>query len=357
MSFLRNIDWKLQGSAFVLMGAGLLSLLSSSHDLFYKQLMWIAIGLAVFLFIVSIDLRSFFSHKGFVRGLYVISVMLLLVTYLVAPQIKGNRAWILIGGFQFQPSELAKLSLIILLAYFFSKRHVGIASWKTLIQSFIYFLIPGALIALQPDLGSAVMLFCIWFGFVLVSGIPLRRLAASFMFFLVAFAGLWTFVLKDYQKSRVIGVFTPQADPLGISYNVIQSKIAIGSGGMFGQGFGQGTQVQLKFLPEAQTDFIFSAIAEEGGVLAVALVVGCFVWLISRMLRVGYMLEGNFPKFLSLGVAILFSVQFIFNIGSTLGLLPVIGVTLPFVSYGGSSMIVNLAALAVIQSWYSRTKI
>jgi rod shape determining protein RodA len=334
------------------MGAGLLSLASSRPELFYKQLIWIFIGLVFVVVFTFLDLRSFFSHGNVSVVLYVITVALLIVTFVFAPSINGNRAWLLIGPFQFQPSELAKLALIIMLATFFAKRHVGIARWKVIIGSFAYAAIPALIIASQPDMGSALIVLGIWFGFLLVSGIPIKRLIIAGVFFVLAFMLLWTSVFKDYQKDRVIGLFQPQQDPLGANYNVIQSKIAIGSGGILGKGFGQGTQTQLGFLPEAQTDFIFAAIAEEGGLLGVGLILCAFLWMMWRLLHVSIMVEGNTAKFLCLGAFVLFLIQFILNVGSVIGILPVVGVTFPFVSYGGSSILVNLILIGLIQSFY-----
>ncbi len=350
----KKIDWKLQGAVGMLMAIGLVSLLSSHRDLFWRQLMWIGIGTLFFSFLVVIDLRSFFSHRGVLNVLYVGLLGLLVVTRFIAPNINGNRSWILIGPFQFEPSEIAKLLLVLMLAFFFSKQHIGIARWKTVLTSFMYVAIPGILIALLPDMGSALILFGIWFGFILVSGIPMRKLAITIGAFMLLLFFMWTSVLKPYQKDRIVGLFQPQQDPLGISYNVIQAKIAIGSGGIFGEGFGQGTQVQLGFLPEAQTDFIFSAIAQEGGMFAVIILLGGFLWMILRLLKMGYLLDTNFGKLVCLGTAIFFVTQFVFNVGSNLGLFPVVGVTFPFVSYGGSSMIINLILVGIVQSLYAK---
>jgi rod shape determining protein RodA len=355
-SILRKIDWKMVVAVALLMSGGLLSLLSSGPDFFYRQLGWIAFGLVISAFIILADLRSFFSHKTVIRGLYILVVSSLVFAYFFAPRIKGNRSWIVIGGFQFQPSEFAKVVLILALAYFFSKAHVGIGRWKIVLTSFFYFAILGGLVALLPDMGSAFVLFALWFGFVLVSGLPFKKILISTLIFIALFLVMWVSVLKPYQKDRVMGVLFPERDPTGINYHVIQSKIAIGSGGVFGKGFKQGTQVQLGFLPEAQTDFIFAAIAEEGGFFGILVIIGGFLWLIFRILKVGYLIDGNFNKFVCLGTATLFMAQFVFNVGSNLGILPVIGVTFPFVSYGGSSLIANLVLVSMIQSaWVKRS--
>ncbi len=340
----------------LLSGAGMISLLSSQREMLYKQISWFGISILVALILAVLDLRSFFSHKAILRWLYLFICGLLGFAYLFAPSIKGNRSWIFLGSFQIQPSEFAKVILILILAYFFSKAHIGIGRWSIVLKSFLYFVPLGLLIAALPDMGSAMVLFCLWFGLVLVSGMPIKKIIISFLIGLVALVVVWVFILKPYQKDRVMGAIFPERDPMGVNYHVIQSKIAIGSGGIFGKGFGQGTQIQLGFLPEAQTDFIFAAIAEEGGFLAILLLVGSFGWMVIRILKIGIMIDGNIYKYICLGTAILFIVQFVFNIGSNIGLIPVIGVTLPFVSYGGSSLLANMLLIGIIQSaWIRRS--
>ncbi len=353
-SSFKKIDWQLAAAIVVLVGIGLTSLLSTRPALFWHQLGWIILGVGIALSVVWIDIRSFLGRRSFVLGVYLFSLVLLGLTYAFAPVIKGNRAWIFIGPFQFQPSEFAKIALIAMLSYFFSKRHIGIAHWRTLFTSLVYAGIPALIIALQPEMGSALLLGVVWFGFIVFSGLPLRHFI---IFLLVAAAlgtGMWTFGLKTYQKDRIITLVDPNRDPLGASYNVIQSKIAVGSGGVWGQGFRQGTQVQLGFLPEAQNDFIVAAIAEEGGLVGSLALLGAFLWMMWRILVIGERIEGNMGKFFCLGTVILFSAQFVFNAGSALGLFPVVGVTFPFVSYGGSSITADFLLIGVIQSLYAK---
>jgi len=351
----KRIDWALVISLMVLMAVGLASLFSSDPHIATKQIIWIVIALAVAVFLYMVDLRSFFGHRGFVLGIYLVVIILLLITLFIAPTIKGNRAWFVIGSFQFQPSEFAKVALILVLAYFFSKQHIGIGRWRVVFASLIYFAIPAVIIAKQPDLGSAIVLFCIWVGFVLLSGLPAKKIAISGAILVVALGVMWAAVLHPYQKERIIGVFVPERDPLGVNYSVIQSKIAIGSGGVFGKGLGQGTQVQLGFLPEAQTDFIFAAIAEEGGLVAVVVLLGALLWMMLRILKIGMTSEGNFLKFVCLGTVVMFCAQIVLHIGANMGLVPVIGVTLPFVSYGGSSLLANMILIGIIQSMHVRS--
>ncbi len=349
---IQKLDWKLLGAVFVLVAMGLLSLLSTAPHLFYKQLVWVGLSFFLSLFLMIADLRSFLGRKGFVFGLYWGMVILLILTYFLAPQIKGNRAWIVFGGFQFQPSEIAKVILIITLSYFLSRQHISIAYWRVFFSTIFYGVLPTLLIALQPDLGSALIVAFLWLGFILISGLPLKKVFFISLAALLVFILAWSYFLKDYQRQRILGIFYPQRDPLGVNYNVIQSKIAIGSGGFLGKGFRQGTQVQLGFLPEAQTDFIFAALVEEGGMLAAIVLFLAFGGMIFRILKIGLESESNFYKFFSLGLAILFLTQFTLHVGSNLGILPVVGITLPFVSYGGSSILASFLLIGIIQSAY-----
>jgi len=353
-SFLKSLDWKLNLAIFILMAAGLVSLASNNQELFYKQLLWYLVGFALLVIIIRFDWRPYINYRGVIFGLYFLSILLLIATYFLAPTIRGTKGWLPLGPFNFQVSEFAKLVLIIFFSHFFSRKHIGIGRVSTLITSFIYFLIPGFFVALQPDFGSVLILFCLWFGFLLVSGIKYRHLIIALIIFSILGIIVWQSVLKDYQKERILGFFFPGRDPLGTNYSAIQSKIAIGSAGLFGKGFQQGTQAQLGFLPEAQTDFIFAAFIEEWGLLIGLLIVLVFGVLILRIIKIGLSADNNFNRFICLGTAILLTVQFIFNVGSNLGLTPVIGVTFPFLSYGGSSLLTNLILIGIIQAIFIR---
>jgi len=354
MNLLKQLDWKLNFAVLFIIAASLTSLISTAPALFHKQLTWLAFGLILLFLITRFDWRPFISYRGVILVFYLLSIVFLLAAYFLAPSIRGTRGWLFLGPFQFQVSEFAKLSLIIFYAYFFSRKHIGIARFSNLISSFVYFVIPGALVVLQPDLGSGLILFCLWFGFLLVSGIRLKHLIIALIIFAIAGIIIWQGILHDYQKERILGFFFPGRDPLGINYSVIQSKIAIGSAGLFGKGFGQGTQVQLGFLPEAQTDFIFAAFIEEWGLLMGFLLIAAFFIIILRIIKIGLGVDNNFGRFVCLGTVILFSVQFLLNVGSNLGLTPVIGLTFPFFSYGGSSLLTNFILLGIIQSIFIR---
>jgi rod shape determining protein RodA len=343
-------DWGLNAGIFGLICASLVMLLSISKDLFVQQLAWGTIAILVIFIFAHIDWRGLVAYRWIIASIYLISIGLLIVTYFFAPEIRHTRAWLVIGPAQFQVSEFVKVALIIFFAYFFSKRHVGIARISNIFRPFVYFLSPAGFVFLQPDMGTVIILFCIWAGFLLISGLPWKHIVIGFLVVAIAVTASWFTILKPYQKQRIIGLFDPTYDPLGVNYSTIQSKIAVGSGGWFGKGFGQGTQVQLGFLPEAGTDYIFSSITEEWGLFGGALVLALIGWALFRIIRIGFYAEGNFYRFICLGTVVMFLAQVMINVGSALGILPVIGITFPFLSYGGSSLLINAMLIGIVQS-------
>ncbi len=334
----------------ILAVSGLIMLSAISTHLLLLQTVWILVGVGIVLFFYVVDWRLMLTYRWVIGGLYVLVILVLVITYLKAPVIRNARSWLELGPFNFQPVELAKIILVLLYANYFSRRHLSIARTKHIITSFLFFVIPAGLTALQPDLGSVTILFGIWFSFLVLSGLPWRKVAVAFLVFLVIGMVMWLYFLKDYQRERIIGVFYPARDSLGINYSVIQSKIAIGSGGFWGKGYGQGTQTQLGFLTEPTNDFILAAIIEEWGLFGGIFIIGFFLALIFQILKIGYNAERNFEKFICLGGGVIFGLQFIVNAGSTVGLMPVIGVTFPFLSYGGSSIVSNFFILSLINA-------
>lgn len=348
------MDWKLNSAVLFLAALSLASLSGASQGLFWKQLAWLALGATIVAIVVNFDWRSFVNHRAVIMGIYSLAIFFLLLTLFVGSRVGGQKNWISIGSFKFEPSAFAALALIIVLASFFKKEHRSIARVSKILKSFVYFAIPASFCALQPDMGSIIILFSIWFGFILVSGIPWKHLMVTILIFSVVAVGMWFVVFKDYQKERVIGLFFPNRDVLGANYNVIQAKIAIGSAGFFGKGFRQGTQTQLGFLPEAQTDFIFSAIIEEWGLFSGLLIVAAFGFIIFRIALIGLDDSNNFNNFICLGTAIYFCANFLFNTGSNTGLLPVVGVPFPFLSYGGTHLMMESILLGMVQSVKAR---
>lgn len=336
--------------AAILIAASLVALSSISIHLFWLQLIWVAVGIGLVVLFYFVDWRFILNYRWIIGGLYALAVLLLLFVYIKGPVIRNIKSWLVLGPLNFQPVELAKIALILLFASYFSRRHLAIARWRNILTSFVFFAVPAALTAIEPELGSALVLFGVWFGFLLLSGLPPRRVLAMFLILLVAGVFVWSFVLKDFHRARVIGFVYPEKNYLGVNYSSIQSKIAVGSAGFLGKGYGQGTQTQLGFLTEPQSDFIFAAFTEEWGGLGGFAVVAAFLGLIYGILKIGTKAERNFEKFICLGTAAAFGMQFFLNVGSELGLIPVIGITFPFLSYGGSSLLASFFLLAVVNA-------
>jgi rod shape determining protein RodA len=334
--------------ALIVLAAGLVTLASVSGQAFTAQLLWAVLGIGAILLLRMVDLRAFLTYRWILWALYAIAIALLVAVLIVAPVIRNTRSWLMFGPVGFQPVEFAKLVLILVYAGYFSRRHVAVARWRTIMESFVIFALPAGLTLLQPDLGSAVVLFSIWFGFLLFSGLPRRRVLLALAVFLIMGALGWQFALKDYHRERMVGLFYPERNALTYNYSVIQSKIAIGSAGFFGKGFGQGSQTQLGFLSEPEHDFVLSAFTEEWGVVPAALVVAAFLLLLRRILRVGSLAQRNMEKFICLGIAAVFGVHFLLNAGSAVGLMPVVGVPFPFLSYGGSHLLISMMMLGLV---------
>ncbi|HEY4495961.1 MAG TPA: rod shape-determining protein RodA [Candidatus Paceibacterota bacterium] len=346
---LKNIDWLLLVAILPLLFAGL-SVMNSYTDqsqYYERQLTWIVIALAVFFIFSFIDFR-FLRSSGILITLFLIIISLLVLLFFVASLVHGTRSWFSIGAFSFQPSDPAKLILILILAKYFSRRHIEIADVKHIIISGIYALVIFLLVLFQPDFGSAIIIFLIWLGLVLVSGISKKHLLLVFLTALTVFLVMWSFVLADYQKQRVLTFIDPLADVRGAGYNAYQSTIAVGSGQLLGKGVGYGTQSRLKFLPEYETDFVFAAFAEEWGFVGVLILFVLFGVIIWRILANAWRGATNFEILFGLGLAILFISHFTVHVGMNIGLLPVTGVTVPFLSYGGSHLLTEFAGLGIL---------
>lgn len=356
----KKLDWVLVGAVVLLCAFGLVGILSTSlakgdFSNFYKQLIFFAVGLAIMFAISFFDYRVLRNNSYLILLLFFISLALLAGTLFLGPEIKGASRWYRIGGISLDPLEPAKIILIILLAKYFSMRHVEMYKLRHIFISGFYVLIMAGLVFLRPNLGGAMILTLIWLGVLLVSGIKLKHFLILLLCFMVASGVGWQFFLKDYQKSRVVAFLFPQ-DILGTAWSQIQTKIAIGSGQMFGQGVGQGSQVQYGFLPEPHTDFIFSVIAQEWGMAGVAVFFMLYVILIWRILKIAVESQSNFTRLFAVGFAIVLMAQFTINVGMNLALLPVVGIYLPFVSYGGSGLIANFISLGILQSIYTRIR-
>lgn len=351
----KKLDWVIIVVVFLLVLLGLLSIYSyssSRNDFFNfkKQIVFFAVGLFLLFFLSFFEWRILRENPYFILILYFFSLIFLTGLFFFAPQIRGIRGWYKLGSFSFDPVEFTKIVLIILLAKYFSIRHVEMYRLKHILLSGFYALVPVALIFIQPNLGSSLILVFLWVGILAISGIKLRHFLILVLCGLLVLVFSWFFLLKDYQKGRIISFFAPQVDPLGLSWNQSQAKIAIGSGGIFGQGFGKGSQLRYGFLPEPHTDFIFSAIAEEYGLAGILALFSLFLLLIWRIMKIALLAQSNFPRLFATGLAIVIFSQIFINIGMNLGVLPVIGIALPFVSYGGSGLIATCAGLGILQS-------
>lgn len=351
---LRNLFWQrldlpLLAALLPLLGAGLLTMsaFTSESYFFQRQLIWIAISLIVFLFFSLVDWR-FLRRSGVLVSIFFISCLVLLSLGVLGATIKGAQSWFQVGGVSLQPADFMKLVLILLLAKYFSRRHIEIAHFRHILVSGVYALIPFVLILLQPDFGSAIVFFFIWLGLVMFSGISKKHLLAVFTVAVLSVVFLWLFVFAPYQKARIMAFIHPLADIRGAGYSSFQSTIAIGSGQLLGKGVGYGTQSRLRFLPEYQTDFIFAAFAEEWGFFGVLLLFLLFGIVIWRILKIAMLGETNFETLFGVGLAIFFMSHFVINVGMNLGLLPVTGLTLPFVSYGGSHLLAEFAGLGIL---------
>ncbi len=344
-----HTDWLSLGAALLLVGAGLITMnsFSASNAFFEQQIVWVLVALAVFLGASAIDWR-FLRSTSVVTTLFLISVGALLLLFALGTITKGAISRFDIGLFFIQPSDPAKLVLVILLAKYFSRRHIEIAHVKHIIVSGIYALIFFILLFLQPDFGGAIIVFALWFGMVLVSGISKKHLLVVAGIGLATFAVLWMFVFQDYQKSRIMTFVNPLTDVQGAGYNAYQSMVTVGSGQWLGKGVGFGTQSRLQFLPEYETDFIFAAFAEEWGFVGVLLLTGCFGFLMWRVIREALHGATNFEVLFGLGVALMFIAPWIVHVGMNIGWLPITGTVLPLVSYGGSHLVIEFLALGML---------
>jgi len=351
LSFFKGFDVYLFSAALVLSLLGLVTMFSYQGDNLYfdRQIIWI--GMAILLMFVALIPDYRFLRVGNTTFILFLFFTFLLVLVLFIGEVTlGAQSRFNLGFFSLQPADPAKLILIAVLAKYFSKRHELIGDIKHIIISGLYTLVFFGLVFIQPDFGSAIILFFIWFGMVLVAGIKIKHLAVVFILGAVAFGGMWQFAFQDYQKARIMTFIDPLADIQGTGYNAYQSTIAVGSGQLWGKGIGYGTQSKLQFLPEYETDFIFAAYAEEWGLLGVVMLFSLFGVVIWRLLHHAIKAATNFERLFATGVAILFVSHFFVHIGMNIGLLPVTGTTVPFLSYGGTHLMTEFLGLGIVMA-------
>ena len=339
-------------------GIGLLALYSSSlqkgdFSNLVKQTGFLAVGFLVMVLISRIDWRLLKGDSFLILLAYILGVVALAGLLFFAPEIRGIKRWYRMGEFLVDPIEYMKIILLVLIAKYFAWRHREIHRIQHIVVSGIYFALPMGLIFLQPELGSVLILGLVWLVMLLVAGIRFKHLLALIFLAVLLFSLSWTFVLQDYQKNRLLSFIEPELDPLGLGWSQLQSRIAIGNGGLIGKGIGAGTQTQYGFLSEPQTDFVFAALAEETGFLGILVLFALFFLLISRIIKIGLRADSNFPRIFAAGIATVLGVGVFINVGMNLGFLPIVGLPLPLVSYGGSGIIMTFVGLGVVQSIHS----
>lgn len=350
---LKNLDWWLVTAVILLLVCGLGLIDSATHSFavstgkawhVQRQSMFMAFGLLLVTASFAFDYRML---KNYASRLYIFNVVLLIAVMLFGHSQLGAQRWIQIGSLSFQPSEFAKVFLIICLATFMDKRIEWLENFKDYLPVFAYIFVPFILVMRQPDLGTSLTFIAILVGMIFVSGFKYKwffRLGVLF----VALLPVFWLILKDYQKNRIRVFLNPELDPFGSGYHVIQSKIAIGSGGLFGKGWLAGTQSQLNFLPENHTDFIFAVAGEEFGFIGTAFIIILYAIIIWRGIAIALDADDNFGTLLAVGVTSMFMFHVMVNIGMTAGIMPVTGVPLPFLSYGVSSLTTNLMLVALL---------
>lgn len=347
-----KFDWMLISCVLLLLGVSLVVLYSISTasgpvdfgSVFAKQCLYILIGLVVMFFLAFTNYHYF---RSYVNYLYFGTILLLVLVLVVGKTIRGTVGWIGAGPFHVQPVEIAKLSLIIFMASFISQKRMELGEVSRLLAPLVLVGLIILLVIRQPDFGSAMVLTGIWIGMTLVSGLT-RKMLLIIAVVAAVTMGLGWLGLAPYQKDRIMNLARPNDDLKGSGYNVNQSIIAVGSGGMIGKGVGHGSQSQLNFLPEKHTDFIFASMAEELGLVGCCLTIGVFLILLYRIKVIAMDASDNFGYLVAVGIIILFFVQIFENIGMNIGIMPVTGIPLPLVSYGGSSMIISLAAIGIL---------
>lgn len=353
--YLRELDWVTILITLLLCAVGLVMIYSARRAqgdslLFVrKQTVAITVGFVAMLVVAYFPIQVW---QRWTRWFYGINLALLIWVDLFGKTTKGSQRWIpLPGGFHLQPSELAKLLLILSLAAWLSSREERIPRARTVVEALLYIAVPVFLIFKQPDLGTSLVVMAIWFGMMLLAGANLKHLGVVLLVGLAAFVALWHLnVLEDYQKNRLIAFLNPERDPRGSGYHILQARIAVGSGQVFGKGLFHGTQNALLFIPEQHTDFIFTIVAEETGFVGSIALLGAYALLIWRFLRLTLQAHRLYARMIAAGITTFFAYHVIVNTGMVLGMLPVVGVWLPFVSFGGTAVVTCLLAMGFMQA-------
>lgn len=329
---------------FILYSATQAKGLPFSESYILRQVSWMLIGMTLLLFIINISYQKLVDISYILYG---INIALLILVLILGRARLGAQRWFSIGAFTFQPSEFIKLNLILALSNYIGTKREDMKRLKSLIIPLLLLGLPFGLVLLQPDLGTALLLVPIFFSVLLIGGASLKHIIAFIALGLASLPFFWNF-LHGYQRQRLEVFLNPNIDPLGAGYTIIQSKIAIGSGGIFGKGWLAGTQNQLNFLPERHTDFIFSVVGEEWGLLGALGLVLLYFLILKRALNIASSTSDIYGKSIATGISVMLALQVVINIGMTIGIMPVVGIPLPLVSYGGSSLIATFIAIGIL---------
>jgi rod shape determining protein RodA len=338
---LQKINWPIFLCSCLLLSIGILVIYSSSVQLATQQLIFAIIGFVIFYIISTLDYINF---TPLLKPFYFLILLLLILVFFLGFETRGSIRWIPLGFFNIQPSEFAKPVVILLLAKFWSNR---VTSWGNILKSLLWVSPLLFLIFKQPDLGTTLTVGFIWIIILFAAKIEVKKIIILLSLFLVTIPVVW-FTLHDYQRQRIFTFISPGADPLGTGYNIIQSTIAVGSGELMGRGLGRGTQSRLQFLPEFRTDFIFAAIAEELGFLGCLLIILIYLYITIYSFFIAANAKDYFGYLITVGVAGMILFQTVVNVGMNIGIMPVTGITLPMLSYGGSSLISTLISLGFV---------
>ncbi|MBV7387956.1 rod shape-determining protein RodA [Pasteurellaceae bacterium TAE3-ERU1] len=350
-----HLDFWLFLGLVVISAYGLIMLYSASgasEAMFQSRVIQIALGFTVMIVMAQLPPRF---YERIAPYLYVIGIVLLILVDVIGTTSKGAQRWLNLGLFRFQPSEIVKLSVPLMVAVYLGRQKLPPTLLSTFIALAMIF-VPTILVAIQPDLGTSILVSASGLFVVFLAGMSWRLIAVA----VVGLAGfipiMWYFLMHDYQRTRVMTLFDPESDPLGAGYHIIQSKIAIGSGGLFGKGWMQGTQSQLEFLPEPHTDFIFAVLGEEHGLIGVLILLAIYMFIIIRGLMIAGKADTSFGRILTGALILIFFVYIFVNIGMVSGILPVVGVPLPLVSYGGTSFVTLMAGFGLIMSIHTHKR-
>ena len=349
----RDMDWPLIAITILICGLGVLQIFSATHgtlwqDAWWKQLLWIAAGLVLMWIVTAIDYHALMAH---IVGMYVLSLVLLAAVFLVGRQVFGSTRWIPLPlGFHFQVSEFVKLVIILLVARFMTELKSDSLEVRDLLKIGALVAIPMVLVLKEPDLGTALTYLPILAVGALLAGLNWRYVAAIAVLLVLVLPVAGLYFLKDYQKARLVSFLDPDRDPRGTGYQVIQSKIAVGAGGMWGKGLTKGSQTQLRFLPVPHTDFIFSAFAEERGFAGVVLVLALYFMLLMQIVKNAQTAPDRAGMYICMGIAALLLFHVLVNVGMVVGRIPVTGIPLPLMSAGGSSMLSVFLMLGLVNN-------